>query len=160
MPGLVRALVMRNGPGDLDEAKRVAAELDLLHTASDLAETHTRFLTSSAMLFDRQGDAEAALAAVRRALDVGEERRQRFSDPFGTVLEAQWMEGILLARLGRGAAAKRAGQLARQELVKTSKHVGDKAQTQVFLQVNPLHRAILGGRFDTQPGYTWFPSGE
>lgn len=156
MPGLVRALVMRNGPGDLDEAKRVAAELESLHAASDLAETRTRYLTSSAMLEDRQGRPELALSLARRALEVGEDRRQHFSDPFGTVLEAQWMEALLLGRLGRQAAARRAAQRARRELVKVSKHVGDKAAVQVFFESNPLHRAILAGRLDTPLGYTWF----
>lgn len=158
MPGLVRALVMRAGPGDLDEAKNVASEIEALHAASDLAETRTRHFTSSAMLLDALMDHEAALAQARRALDVGEERRQHFSDPFGTVMEAQWMEAILLARLGRTTAAKRAAQRARQELLKTSKHTGDKAGVQLYLESNPLHRAIVGGRLDTQPGYTWFPS--
>ncbi len=158
MPGLVRALAMRGGPGDLEEAGRVANELEALHAASDLAETRTRYFTSSAMFLDRVGDPEAALAQARRALDVGEERRQQFSDPFGTVLEAQWMEAILLARMRRTSAAKRAAQRARQELLKTSKHAGDKASVATYLEANPLHRAIVGGRLDTPLGYTWFPS--
>lgn len=156
LPGLLRALVMRGTPEDLVEAQRVVAELEVLHQASDLAETRTRYYTASAMLRDRLGDADAALTHARRALEVGEERRQHFSDPFGTVQEAEWMEAILLARLGRMAAAKRAAQRARQELLKTAKHAGDKASVQVFLETSPLHRAILAGRLDTPPGWSWF----
>ena len=155
LPGLLRALVMRDGPGDLAEAEAARARMEALHASSDLAETRTRFLTASAMLLDRAGRWEAALALVRSALDVGEERRQRFSDPFCTVLEAQWIEAILLARLGRRGAAKRAAQLARRELLKTSKHAGDHAAAQLFLDHNPLHRAILAGHLETEPGYTW-----
>ncbi|MCC6901185.1 MAG: protein kinase [Polyangiaceae bacterium] len=155
LPGLLRALVMRDGPGDLAEAEEARARMEALHASSDLAETRTRFLTASALLFDRLGKWEAALALVRGALDVGEDRRQRISDPFCTVLEAQWIEAILLERLGRRGPARRAAELARRELLKTSKHAGDPAAAQIFLEQNPLHRAILAGRLDTAPGYTW-----
>ncbi len=158
LPGLVRALVMRDAPGDRAEAELLQPRLEALHATSDLAETRTRYLTASAMLLDRLGRPEPALELVRGALDVGEDRRQRFSEPFGTALEAQWMEAILLGRLGRSVAARRAALLARRELIKTSKLVGDHPAVQIFFDNNPLHRAILARQLETRPGYTWDPS--
>lgn len=156
IPGMIRALILRDGPGDLEQVRERMAELEALHELSDLAETRTRYLTSSAMWLDKAGDAELALSKVRRALEVRDERRQRFSDPFGTVLEAEWMEAVLLGRLGRHEASKRAARRARKELLKTSKQVGDEAAIAMFFDAHPLHRAILAGKVDTPRGSTWF----
>ena len=153
--GIIRALIMRDRPGDLDEARVHMEDLRGLHERGDLAETRSRFYTASAVVFDRTGRDDAALSAARRALDIEQERRLRFSDPFGTVLEAQWLEAISLSRLGRDAAAKHAAARARTELVKAAKQVGDESAARIFLQANPLHRAIMRERLDLQRGWTW-----
>lgn len=157
VPGLVRALVMRGQDADLEEAGRKLEELEALRRASDLAETESRFLTTSACWLDRISEPEAALARVRRALGVAQERRQRLSDPFGTLLEAQWMEAILLERLGRKARAERAAERALAELHKVAKQVGSEADAKIFLEESPLHRAILEQNRNTPLGHTWFP---
>ena len=159
LPGLARALLMRDRPGDLDEAGRVLEVMGKLHEASDLAETKCRYLVGSAVLLDRVGDREKALSQVRRALEVEVEQRQHFSDPFGTVLEAQWIEAILLGRLERITPSRRAAMRTRQELLRYAKQAGDENSAKVFLESNPLHRAIVSGRLDTRPGWTWFADG-
>jgi hypothetical protein len=70
-------------------------------------------------------------------------------------LEAQWIEALALSRMGRLAPAKRAAVRARQDLIRLSKQTGDEAAGKLFLEANPLHRAILDERFDTRPGWTW-----
>jgi tetratricopeptide (TPR) repeat protein len=156
VPGLLRALVMRGRPGDMEEAGGLSVTLEELHRESGLAETRTRYLTASAMLLDYRGEHEAALSVVRGGLDVGDDRGPAFSDPFGTLLEARWMEAVLLARLGRRAAAKRAAERARRDLMKTARLLGDESNVRVYLEQNPLHRAIVSGRLDTPPGFSWF----
>jgi tetratricopeptide (TPR) repeat protein len=157
LSGLVRALIMRDGPGDLDEARAHMDALRALHEKGELVESRSRYHTAFAALFDRTERDDAALAAARRALDIEQERRIRFSDPFGTVLEAQWQEAISLSRLGRASAATRAAARARADLLKTAKHVGDERDVRVFLEANPLHRAILAQRMDCARGWTWVP---
>jgi tetratricopeptide (TPR) repeat protein len=155
LSGLARALIMRDRGDDLEEAERTIEQLGALQSSGDLMETRSRFHTTLAVMMDRRGELEAALHSARKALDIDQEQRQRFSDPFGTVLEAQWIEALELSRMGRVAQARRAAGRARQDLLRLAKQTGDEAAGKRFLEANPLHRAILEERFDTRPGWTW-----
>ncbi len=155
LSGIVRALLMRNRPGDLEEARRMLDELHANQGESDLAEPRCRYFTAQAVLSDCDGNPEAGLVSARTALGLSQFPAQ-FNDVFGTVLEARWIEAILLGRLGRDKAARRAAEKTKRELIARSKRIGDEATARLFLEGHALHRAILGARFDTPRGWTWF----
>jgi hypothetical protein len=157
LSGMVRVLAMRGAPGDADEAEEMLASLERLTEVGDLAETHRRYHTSRAMHLDRVGDPRRALVHARRARTSREDPSAQFSDVFGTVLEARWIEALLLERTGRHAAARRAAQRTSSILTRLARHVGSPADQEVFLEASPLHRAIRGGRLDTPLGWSWFP---
>jgi tetratricopeptide (TPR) repeat protein len=156
LSGMVRVLSMRNAPGDVDEAAELLVALERLTEIGDLAETHRRYHTSRAMHFDRIGDPRRALVHARRARTSREDPSAQFSDVFGTVLEARWIEALMLARTGRPAAATRAAQRTASILLRLSRHVGNENDQRVFLEASPLHRAIRAGRLDTPLGWSWF----
>lgn len=156
LSGLIRALSMRDGPGDFERAEEVLARLAELHESGDLAETRRRYFISLALVQDRRGDAEAALESVRRALAAEQGQRQSFSDVLGSALEAEWIEAVLLARLERTARARRAASRAKRSLSNLARRIRDPKHRRVFLDAHPLHRAIDASRLDPRPGWTWF----
>ena len=157
LSGLVRVLTMRDEPGDRDEARELLGQLETLSEQGDLAETHWRYHTAAAMFLDREGEPAKAVQHARRAASKRIDPTTQFSDVFGTVLEARWLEAILLARASKPAAAERAARRAHGILMRLSRHVGSAGDQQVFLEQSPLHRAIIARRLDTPPGWSWFP---
>jgi tetratricopeptide (TPR) repeat protein len=155
LSGLIRALLMRDAPGDFERAEAALARLGEHFESGDLGETRRRYFTSRALVEDRRGDAVAALESVRRALDAEHGRRQFFSDVLGSALEAEWIEAVLSARLARTAAARRAAQRAQHSLSNLARRIRDPKHRRVFLEAHPLHHAIEATRLETKPGWTW-----
>ncbi|RLB54731.1 MAG: hypothetical protein DRJ42_08270 [Deltaproteobacteria bacterium] len=153
LSGLLRVLTMRGGAQDLDEAGELLDELDALRNA-ELAESERRYHAGRAAWLDARGETEEALAEARLAVILSD-RETRFSDVFGTPLDATWLSAIMLSRLGRARAAQRALQVSRKALAKLVAQVGDMSAQRVFLYDHPLHRAIDLGRLDLTPGWTW-----
>jgi tetratricopeptide (TPR) repeat protein len=158
LSGLTRVLVMRNQPGDLDEARELLANLERHVEHGDLAETHRRFHTSSAMYCDFIGDTRRMLVHARRVRSVREDPSAQFADVFGTLLESRWIEAIALARLGRNAQARRAGERTLATLTRLARRVGDARDQRAFLEASPLHRTICAQRLDTPLGWSWLPA--
>ncbi len=155
LSGLVRVLTMRGGAGDLEQTTALLAELDALRDA-DIAESGRRYHTARAAVLDARGDTRAALAEARLAVRVSD-RETRFSDIFGTLLDARWQCALYLGRLGREQAAKRALGTCRAMLEKLVQQVGDLDHQRHFLHGHPLHSAVDHGIVDIPRGWIWPP---
>jgi hypothetical protein len=145
---------MRNQPGDLDEARELLETLERLTEHSDLAEAHRRHHTSAALYYDCVGDARRCLTHARR-VRTRDDPTAQFSDVFGTVLEARWIEAVALGRLGRARESKRAAERTLAILMRLARRVGSDADQRAFLETSPLHRTIRAQRLDTRPGWSW-----
>ncbi len=155
LSGLVRTLLMRGAPDDLEEAEALLAQFDELQGRSEYAESRRRHLSTRAMVLDAGGQPDRALDEVRRARRHPRDRRMQYSDLFGTALEVRWMSAVLLCRLGRSLQARRQAERTAAELGQYAKRMGDPAAGRRFIEASPLHRAIEQGRLDTPPGWTW-----
>jgi len=151
--GLIRVLIMRGGAGDLEEAARLLIELDGLRHA-DVAESERRYHTARAALHDARGEPDEAFAAAKIAVRAPD-RETKFSDVFGTTLDARWLRAITSARLGRQKAADKALSTCRNALSKLVQQVGDLSAQRTFLHGHPLHHAIDLGTLDVPPGWLW-----
>jgi tetratricopeptide (TPR) repeat protein len=156
LSGLIRVSTMRGDAGDLEQTGALLDELDELRHA-DIAESSRRLHTARAAVLDARGDTEAALAEARAAVRIAD-RETRFSDVFGTVLDARWQCAIYQARLGRAQAAARALHTCRKMLAKLVLQVGDLTAQRYFLHGHPLHRAVDKGELDVPRGWLWVPS--
>lgn len=157
LSGMVRALTMRNHEGDIARARHASDVLNANQGESDLAEPRCRYFTSNAVLLDLLGEPEAGIENVRKVFALTTFPAQ-FNDVFGTLLEAHWIEAILLGRLGQKGAAERAANTAKKELLARSKRLANEEAARLFLDAHPLHRAITSQRMDTPRGWTWFPT--
>ncbi len=151
LSGLVRALVMRAGPGDVDRAGQVVTELEGLR---HVPEAERRYRTAHAAWLDACGHPEEALVQAEAATEVTD-RKTRYSDVFGTELDAAWQRAILLARLGRRRDAETALAECRRELAKLTQAVGDLRAQRIFVQEHPMHLAIDRGQLAPALGWTW-----
>ncbi len=157
LTGLVRALIMRDRDGDLDEARALLVPFEKLHAGGGLLESGRQFHTAAAMVADRGGQAERMLDHARAARASEEAQRMCFTDVFGTVLEARWIEALAHARVGRTKTAERKArrvQLLLDELVRA---LGGEGRGASFVEGLPLHRAIRRGDLDLPPGWTYRP---
>jgi len=155
LSGLIRTLLMRSAPGDLEEARVRLRQFDELQGRTQFAESRRRHLSTIAMVLDAEGRTQSALDRVRQALRDPLSRHLGYSDVFGTTLEVRWMEAVLLQRLGRTAAARRRATQAARALEKSARAIGDDDIASVYVSGSPLHRAIAKLRLDAPPGSSW-----
>lgn len=156
LSGGVRTLLLRDGPGDRERARRWLSELEALTADDPAPEDRRRCLTARAMLRDAAADRSAAVAAAREAARILASDTA-YEDVFGSSIDARWMLAVLLHRAGRRAEAARAAKRARELLARRARALDDAASRRRFRGLHPLHRAVAEGRLDQPPGRSWTP---
>ncbi|MEZ4221600.1 MAG: protein kinase [Polyangiaceae bacterium] len=154
LSGIIRSLLLRGQPGDLEEARSLLATLAALPGVDSLAEARRRHAVTEALVRDAAGDTRGALSAIRRARQLSTDALQ-LADVFSTHLEALWLEAIIQSRSGHRAAARRSVERARGLLDKLALRFSAGHERERFEQFHPLHRAVRAGQLDVPRGRVW-----
>jgi len=137
--------------GRHEEALRATERLEAHARDRQVAEGLRRYLTTKAMWLDACGHGERALEVATKALRV-RDRETRYADVFGTLLDARWIQAILVHRVGGDSEAAREHARERLHELADALPVGAR---RTFLEGHVVHRAILEGELDTPPGCAW-----
>jgi tetratricopeptide (TPR) repeat protein len=156
LTGGIRAMLLRDAPGDLDRARRWLADLEETTGDAPARDDERRLLTARAMIRDRSEDTGGALADARAAARI-RASDTAYEDAFGSSVDARWMVAVLLHRLGRSADAARAAARAEELLVRRARALDDDTDRRRFVEDHPLHRTVAAGRLDQPPGRSWSP---
>lgn len=155
LAGLIRALLLRDGPGDAERVQSELVAFEALNASHDMAEAARRLLTTRALIHDRSGDLMRALDDARAAVAI-DDRVTRFSDVFATPIEAAWIHALIIRRTGSPEAGAHALEAARRALHEVADMLAAEERARL-LRENPIFAAIERGELELPPGTTFRP---